>query len=304
MHGGHLIRMARKRAGLTQRELATRLGRPQSNVAAWESGGREPSLESLLQAVRACGLDLGLWLTSYDTSQDAFIWELLDAPPAERLRRQVAAANGVRPIARAGAAQRLGVRAGEPPAFDPLPVLRAFRDRRIDFVLIGRLAEGLRGSPNVPMEFEVAVCAATDDSNLDRLGRALENLGAERWEASGQHPLEIPLEHRAFEGAERWMAARSVIAVVERPPGSGGYGDLHRDATAESLARGLTAPVASLLDLIRIADASPRWQDRLGLPSLHRTLELSDRYLPPEQRPVVVPEGLEDLLAAHGTAGR
>jgi transcriptional regulator with XRE-family HTH domain len=42
MDAKDLIVIARKRAGISQRELAERLGRPQATIARWEAGAREP----------------------------------------------------------------------------------------------------------------------------------------------------------------------------------------------------------------------------------------------------------------------
>jgi transcriptional regulator with XRE-family HTH domain len=58
MRGGALIREARRRAGLTQGELAARLGTTQSAIARLERGGTEPSFERVVEAVRACGFEL------------------------------------------------------------------------------------------------------------------------------------------------------------------------------------------------------------------------------------------------------
>jgi ribosome-binding protein aMBF1 (putative translation factor) len=48
----------RKEAGLTQTELAERMGRRQSVVSAIESGRREPRLSTLSAAARAMGHEL------------------------------------------------------------------------------------------------------------------------------------------------------------------------------------------------------------------------------------------------------
>ena len=58
MHGGHLIREARRRAGLTQAELAERISTAQPNVARWESADMSPSVDVLTRVIQACGLDL------------------------------------------------------------------------------------------------------------------------------------------------------------------------------------------------------------------------------------------------------
>lgn len=58
MTAAQIIREARLRAGLTQSELAARLGRERAQVARWEVGGQEPSFENLRAVVEACGLAL------------------------------------------------------------------------------------------------------------------------------------------------------------------------------------------------------------------------------------------------------
>jgi len=58
MRGGSVIREARRRAGLTQAELAARLATTQSAVARLERGRTEPSFERVVKTVRACGLEL------------------------------------------------------------------------------------------------------------------------------------------------------------------------------------------------------------------------------------------------------
>jgi transcriptional regulator with XRE-family HTH domain len=64
--GNDLVREARKRAGLTQRELAERAGTTQSAIARLESGRTAPSFETVLTLVRLCGLDLDVSLRSMD----------------------------------------------------------------------------------------------------------------------------------------------------------------------------------------------------------------------------------------------
>jgi transcriptional regulator with XRE-family HTH domain len=58
MTAAQIIREARLKAGLTQSELAERLGRERAQVARWEIGGQEPSFENLRSAVEACGFVL------------------------------------------------------------------------------------------------------------------------------------------------------------------------------------------------------------------------------------------------------
>jgi transcriptional regulator with XRE-family HTH domain len=58
MRAAEIIREARLKAGLTQAELASRLGRERAQVARWETGVQEPSFANLAAAVEACGYEL------------------------------------------------------------------------------------------------------------------------------------------------------------------------------------------------------------------------------------------------------
>lgn len=53
-----LLKEARTRAGLSQVELARRAGVTQSVISAYESGKRQPALPTLVDLVRASGMDL------------------------------------------------------------------------------------------------------------------------------------------------------------------------------------------------------------------------------------------------------
>lgn len=84
MMSGDLIREARLRAGLTQAELGSRLGKAQSVIARWERGDVQPSLETVRGVIRACGLDLGFHLSALDNSSVIVIDEHLRMTPAQR----------------------------------------------------------------------------------------------------------------------------------------------------------------------------------------------------------------------------
>ena len=58
MVGGELVREARKRAALTQAQLAERAGTTQSAIARLESGGRPPRIDTLLRIANALDADL------------------------------------------------------------------------------------------------------------------------------------------------------------------------------------------------------------------------------------------------------
>jgi transcriptional regulator with XRE-family HTH domain len=58
MQWGASLRKARRRAGLTQRQLAELAGVPQSTVARIEAGTHLPRIDTLDQLLRATGMQL------------------------------------------------------------------------------------------------------------------------------------------------------------------------------------------------------------------------------------------------------
>lgn len=55
MTTGQLIRAARKKAGLTQAELANKLGVPYQSVSQWERSTRYPKIETIARIANAVG---------------------------------------------------------------------------------------------------------------------------------------------------------------------------------------------------------------------------------------------------------
>jgi transcriptional regulator with XRE-family HTH domain len=87
MRSAALIREARLRAGLTQADLAERTGRDRSVIARWEQAVVAPSVETLIELVRACGFDLPLELEPLDTSENDRLKKNTMLSPERRVRR-------------------------------------------------------------------------------------------------------------------------------------------------------------------------------------------------------------------------
>jgi transcriptional regulator with XRE-family HTH domain len=90
MRGTHLVREARKRAGLTQAELAARAGTTQSAIARIESGAVSPSLAHLTELVRAAGFDIDVRLVLYDDHDLSIALRNLKLTPEQRLENMLA----------------------------------------------------------------------------------------------------------------------------------------------------------------------------------------------------------------------
>ena len=67
----HLIRTARRKAGLTQAVLAARAGTSQAAVSAYESGRRSPSVDTLSRLLAAAGFEVRMRLAARDTHTTA-----------------------------------------------------------------------------------------------------------------------------------------------------------------------------------------------------------------------------------------
>ena len=104
--GGRLIREARQLAGLTQDELARRLGTTQSAVSNWERGHDTPRVDTLARILEACGFVADVTFRRQDDVDRAQLRQNLAMTPAERLEsvRNVSKLRAdARPVERASA---------------------------------------------------------------------------------------------------------------------------------------------------------------------------------------------------------
>jgi transcriptional regulator with XRE-family HTH domain len=90
MDAGQFLREARRRADMTQRELAARAGVSQPLVARIEGGTVDPPFERLLELVRACGFDLEIHIVPLDEDAWTLVERGASASPDERLDRMLA----------------------------------------------------------------------------------------------------------------------------------------------------------------------------------------------------------------------
>ncbi|MDQ6746689.1 MAG: helix-turn-helix domain-containing protein [Candidatus Dormibacteraeota bacterium] len=97
-----LLRDARRRAGISQRELARRAGTSQAVISAYENALREPGVTQLQKVISAAGFDLRLtlaatprplrtgglpWQLPDEADDDDRILENLRLSPVQRLRK-------------------------------------------------------------------------------------------------------------------------------------------------------------------------------------------------------------------------
>lgn len=107
MESAVLLRSARRRARLTQSQLAERAGVTQSVISAYEAGRRQPSLPTLSALIAATGYELDLQLRSTPRRLD-----VLTGPIGKRVRDnrrrllERAAAHGIRNLVVFGSVAR------------------------------------------------------------------------------------------------------------------------------------------------------------------------------------------------------
>jgi transcriptional regulator with XRE-family HTH domain len=82
-----LLREARLRAGLSQQELAEKSTKDRTVIARYEQGVVAPSIDTLVELLRACGFDIPLELVEYDPGPDERIKEIQMLAPERRVDR-------------------------------------------------------------------------------------------------------------------------------------------------------------------------------------------------------------------------
>jgi transcriptional regulator with XRE-family HTH domain len=80
-----LVREARRRAGLSQAELAERAGTSQPAIARYERARSMPDLATLHRIAEACGTDLRLGLAERDAQREANEAAALERTVEQRL---------------------------------------------------------------------------------------------------------------------------------------------------------------------------------------------------------------------------
>jgi transcriptional regulator with XRE-family HTH domain len=95
MDAARVLRQARRRAGLTQRQLAEKVGVPQSQIARIESGATVPRVDTLDRLLEACGEGLESIPRPGIGLDRTISRELLRVPAGERARLAAASNRNV-----------------------------------------------------------------------------------------------------------------------------------------------------------------------------------------------------------------
>lgn len=87
MSAATYVNQARRAAGLSQRELSSRTGVPQSAIARIERGLQVPRSDTLERLLKACGFELRLGPVRGGGVDRSQLQEWIALSPAERLER-------------------------------------------------------------------------------------------------------------------------------------------------------------------------------------------------------------------------
>jgi hypothetical protein len=157
------------------------------------------------------------------------------------------------------------------PPFDPYAIFAALERERVSYVVVGGFARVVHGSAETTDGLDLV--PSLREENQRRLGRALEELEAPQPDLAERLAGSEPVTAQTRAGELR---------LVPEPWGTRGYDDLRIRAFRENLGRGARPQVASLVDCVRMLEASEREPDAERLQRFRRLMEL-DRQLVPER---------------------
>jgi hypothetical protein len=134
--------------------------------------------------------------------------------------------------------------------FDPRGLLAALDRNFVNYVLIGAVARVLRGTDEITNGVDICP-ALRPEANLERLGRALEEVDARRVD---RRRLTVDEAALSAEPVIRLRTTSGELKLVAEPAGTRrGFEDLRRMATREPIGDGLRPEVASMEDLARMS---------------------------------------------------
>jgi hypothetical protein len=159
------------------------------------------------------------------------------------------------------------------PAFDPYALFEALDRERVSYVVVGGFARVVHGSAETTRGLDIV--PSLREENLRRLARALDELDAR---GPGRRPVDA--EGPAAEESIEARTRAGELRIVPTPWGTRGYDDLRIRASRENLGRGARPSVASLVDCVRMLEASDRSPDAERLQRLRRLMELERQRVP------------------------
>jgi transcriptional regulator with XRE-family HTH domain len=274
---GQLIRTARHAAGMTQRQLAERLGRTQASIAALERLDANPTVDTLHRVLAALDHRLELDAVQQQSSIDETLnhWHL-----RMTLAQRLDAFEAFQDSHQWLVSVRNGSLVSGPRDIDPRPALGLLTAHGVDFVVIGGLAAVLHGSAVYTKDIDV--CYATDEGNLRALAKALIELEAVPREAPEGIPF-VP-DERTLRRVEVLTldTTAGAVDVLSAPKGAPPYNRLRRNAVRREVGA-FAVQVASIEDLITMKRATGRPRDAFVIEELETIRRLIAQGVGPDE---------------------
>jgi hypothetical protein len=161
----------------------------------------------------------------------------------------------------------------KPPAFDPYALFETLDRERVSYVVVGGFARVVHGSAETTHGLDIV--PSLREENLRRLARALDQL-----EARGPDRRPVDAESLSASDAVTARTRAGELRIVPTPWGTRGYDDLRIRASRENLGRGARPAIASVVDCVRMLEASDRNPDAERLQRLRRMMELERQRVP------------------------
>jgi transcriptional regulator with XRE-family HTH domain len=221
---GRTVQWARKRAGMTQHDLAKALDMPQPSIARIERGTVTPRTATLIAILEVTGHRLAV----------EPIGPAVDHAPIQRQLTMNVPKRTWQALGRKSDERRMS----------PIHILSRLRRFGVEFVLVGDLAEVVHGAP-MKVGREVEIVHAQTDATRERLAQALEDLNAE-----------------STDGMTYSTDAGSLTLRTQTAAGDD-YDVLARNARRTFVDGGINVRVAAIEDLVldRLARSTPEDDD-------------------------------------------
>lgn len=152
------------------------------------------------------------------------------------------------------------------PNFNPVALLRALNEHKVEYIVIGGIAATARGSDSITGDLDI--CYRRTKPNIRRLITALQAIHAKLVDFPEDLPFKLD-EHTIWNGDTfTFETDHGRFDCLANPSGTSGYKDLTVNATQEDVG-GVSVHVCSLNDLIRMKEAAGRTKDRIALEQLY-----------------------------------
>lgn len=270
MNASVVLREARRRAGLSQRELAAKAGTAVSVVSRIESAVVDPRVGTLDHLLRTCGEAL---------YARPHIGEGLDRSHISHLRRMdipsrlAVAEESAEYMAEFRKKKQSG------PRSHPSVVLETLSRHGARFVVIGGVAANFHGSPSVTQDTDV--CFARERENLEILAKALRELHA--YPRGWPEGLLFVMDWKTLDNmmALTLDTDAGPLDLLAYPDGTTGFDGLFANADRGEIG-GQPVLVASVNDLIRMKLAAGRPKDLIEVEVLGSLLDEIESERSPE----------------------